>query len=194
MQFSDFFDKCENNTCKNDAYEWNIKDNDGIMLEPRLQEYWKKKQFFLKSNIETSTLDMQYNISQSDKNILKAYLSGKRDMYVPNEIIKYVDIDNGTINPYSGFTEDPDKMYKSDPRYKNYLKKVERENKAKQERTNTEYIDDMYYNNCSRGGRKIGYRNQLEHHFLVDRQHVPISDIDRGYSSRNDNYTTNNKK
>lgn len=61
----------------------------GIMLEPRLQEYIKKKKFHKENNIKPCiNLEHQYQITSRDKKILKAFLRGKTDVYKKNDLNK----------------------------------------------------------------------------------------------------------
>lgn len=54
-----------------------------IMLEPRLQEYLKKKHFYKTTkNIEPCiSPEKEYLITNQDKKILRAFLNGQRDVY-----------------------------------------------------------------------------------------------------------------
>lgn len=53
-----------------------------VMLEPRLQEYLKKKTFYRKNNIEPCiSPELEYQITPFDKKILKSFLSGKKDVH-----------------------------------------------------------------------------------------------------------------
>lgn len=64
-------DKLKNMSCDGD-----------IMLEPRLQEYLKKKKFNKENNIHcVVTPEQEFQITKYDKRVLRAFLSGKRDIY-----------------------------------------------------------------------------------------------------------------
>lgn len=53
-----------------------------IMLEPRLQEYLRKKQIYKENGIESCiSLEQEYQITNLDKKILRCFLKGKRDIY-----------------------------------------------------------------------------------------------------------------
>jgi len=59
-----------------------------IMLEPRLQEYLKKKKFNSDNNIESCiSLEKEYQITKYDVKILKKFLNGKTDIYKNNTFI-----------------------------------------------------------------------------------------------------------
>ena len=61
------------------------KCNGDIMLEPRLQEYIKKKQYYRDNNIQSCIpLEKEYQITQYDIDMLKSFRHGKRDMYEHN--------------------------------------------------------------------------------------------------------------
>ena len=54
-----------------------------IMLEPRLQEYIKKKKFYKQNNIDPNiSLEKEFSITNKDKKILKDFLNGKKNMYL----------------------------------------------------------------------------------------------------------------
>lgn len=53
-----------------------------IMLEPRLQEYIKRKQFHKNNNVTPCiSPEKEFQITSQDKRILREYLSGNRDIY-----------------------------------------------------------------------------------------------------------------
>lgn len=61
-----------------------------VMLEPRLQEYLKKKTFYRKNNIAPCiSPELEYQITPFDKKIIKAYLSGKKDIHNPKYYDKF---------------------------------------------------------------------------------------------------------
>ena len=65
----------------------NVRCSGGIMLEPRLQEYLKKKKYYKDNKIEPCiSLESEFQITEVDMNILKAFLKGARDMYTPHNI------------------------------------------------------------------------------------------------------------
>lgn len=60
----------------------NVGCDGGIMLEPRIQEYLKKKKFYKENGIDPCvSLEKEFQITHRDKKIIKAFLRGKRDMY-----------------------------------------------------------------------------------------------------------------
>jgi len=79
-----------------------------IMLEPRLQEYLKKKIMYKNSNITPCiTPEQEFQITNLDKRILRDFLRGKRDMYV-NTYDKYSKPSmKKTVFPSSKQPDDP---------------------------------------------------------------------------------------
>lgn len=60
----------------------NMQCDGGIMLEPRLQEYLKKKKYYKDNNIEPCiSLEKEFLITVRDKKFLKDFIRGRRDMY-----------------------------------------------------------------------------------------------------------------
>ena len=52
------------------------------MLEPRLAEYIKKKQFYAQNDIEPVVqLEQEYSISEYDKKTIRSYLKGDTKKY-----------------------------------------------------------------------------------------------------------------
>ena len=64
-------DKLQNMSCSGD-----------IMLEPRLQEYLKKKKYYKDNSIEPCiSLEKEFLITSFDIKLLRTFLSGKKDIY-----------------------------------------------------------------------------------------------------------------
>lgn len=60
----------------------NMRCNGDIMLEPRLQEYIKKKKHYKENNIDPCVpLEKEYQIGSRDMKIIQSFLSGNRDIY-----------------------------------------------------------------------------------------------------------------
>jgi hypothetical protein len=93
----------------------------GIMLEPRLQEYLRKKKYYLDNNIEPCIkLEEEYLITSRDKKMLKAFLNGRKDIY---------DTENPEFNPYIREKKQkkkyfPSKGFREDPRVQKIEKPV----------------------------------------------------------------------
>jgi len=86
-QFSKYIDhvgSCSN--IYNSDKEYNKVENmlcDGnIMIEPRIQEYIKKKKFYKQNNLHTSVnIENEFQITKKDKAIIKKILNGKTNIY-----------------------------------------------------------------------------------------------------------------
>lgn len=90
--FSEYFDPKFNFTNniqeednENKNVNTNMKCNDNIMLEPRLQEYLKRKRFYKENNIDSGVSpEKEYQITPFDKKILRSFLKGDRTIYEKN--------------------------------------------------------------------------------------------------------------
>lgn len=112
--------------------EHNFECNNGMYLEPRLQEYIKKKICYKKNRINPVVpLEQEFNISREDMKRLKDFKSGDKDIYNHKTQDKYMEKIDG---PYFEF--DPDEVYKSDPRYHRFIKKKKRDKEAMRQRHN----------------------------------------------------------
>ncbi len=88
----------------------NIELKNNLTLEPRLQEYLKKKSYYKKNNIDPPfDLEREFNISRDDKLRIKGFLTGAKDLYCDED--KYV-----TPEENMGFAIKHDD-FKNDPRY-----------------------------------------------------------------------------
>lgn len=64
----------------------NMRMDGSIMLEPRLQEYLRKKKFYKDNNIDNCiSLEKEFSITSRDKRFLRSFLRGKRDMYTTGQ-------------------------------------------------------------------------------------------------------------
>lgn len=123
--------------------DFNIECENGICLEPRLQEYIKKKKHYKKNNIHVDLpLEKQYNITGGDVKLIKAFLKGDKSVYNYDQKEEYID----SFECDTGFAMDPDERYRADPRFKRYLKKVEKDKNAMKQRYNFGGIDQDYNN------------------------------------------------
>lgn len=114
--------------------------DNGIMLEPRIQQYIQKKKYYKKNKIEPSVApEIEYQITDMDKMRIREYMKGNKNMYsieaqeryTPELVVK-------------GFEFDPDEAYKSDPRYKNYQKKVSKTMNALEQRYKYDGMNNQY--------------------------------------------------
>lgn len=59
-----------------------LKQNNYIMLEPRLQEYLNKKKFYKENNIVPTIMpEKEFCITNMDKRIIKSFLNGNKNIY-----------------------------------------------------------------------------------------------------------------
>jgi len=118
INFSKQIDKQFNFTNVVD-FDNGMKLDGNIMLEPRLQEYLKKKKFYKKNNIKPDiSIEQEFQITNIDRRILRAFLKGEKHMY---------DQQNPKSSSFDKFKEDnnnlgkyfPSKSYRdNDPRVK----------------------------------------------------------------------------
>ena len=112
----------------------------GIKLEPRLQEYIKKYVFCKKNNIQPLVpLEKEFGITSEDKKRIIAYKNGDRDLYSKKSQGKF---DDEYDKP--AFEFDPDKAFRSDPRFHRFAKKVKNEKNAIKSRYNFCNFADEY--------------------------------------------------
>jgi hypothetical protein len=116
----------------------------GIMLEPRLQEYLKKRAFFKKNKIESSVpLEDEFMITEKDLNVIKAFMNGKKNIYnVPedtfeNKIASYNENYNQVeYDDSKKFNFFASREFKNDPHFKLLQKKMEKDKEAMSQRNN----------------------------------------------------------
>lgn len=100
----------------------NIELSNNLTLEPRLQEYWKKINYYKNNNIApSSNLEKEFSITDEDRMKLQMFIG--RNVQLPTHQESYNVPDN------SGFQikyED----YKKDPRYERLQKKLQRDRDA----------------------------------------------------------------
>jgi hypothetical protein len=69
----------------------NVTGSNNIMLEPRLQEYMKKRKYYKDNNINpTIPLEKEFSISNTDKKLLKLFLNGNTNVYKQSEYEKII--------------------------------------------------------------------------------------------------------
>lgn len=65
-----------------DNNDMDIKCSGNMMLEPRLQEYIKKRKFNKENNIQSIVpLEKEFSITNNDKKLLRSFLGGNTDVY-----------------------------------------------------------------------------------------------------------------
>jgi hypothetical protein len=116
----------------------------GIMLEPRLQEYLKKRKINKKYNINPSIpLEDEYMITSDDLKRLRSFLNGDKGIYLHNRQDEFIDSNEcqgyNDKNKYNFF---PSREFKNDPHFKLLQKKMQRDKDAQQQRNN--YDDYMF--------------------------------------------------
>jgi hypothetical protein len=133
----------------------NIDLDNNLTFEPRLQEYLKKMAYYKKNNIQpSSNLDREFNITREDKLRIKAFLSGKKDIYSIESRDKYA------VNEDTGFAIKYDD-YKKDPRYERLQKKLQRDKDA---------INNRY--SYGQGGEITGYNRCPQTNFMTDEEYA----------------------
>lgn len=87
--------------------------NNNIMLEPRLQEYLKKKKYYKQNYIiPCVSLEKEFHITNKDKKMIKDFLRGKKNLYDVNG--KYNELLHQDLSTKNSF---PSKNYRdNDPR------------------------------------------------------------------------------
>lgn len=169
-------------------YDSNLFDCNGIYLEPRLQEYIKKKKYYKENRIETEIpLEKEFNITKEDLRKIKALLRGDKDIYNHKKQDEYTDYVEMT-----GFEMDPDKMYKSDPRFSRYLKKVKRDKDALKQRDNVYNLDENYYDNIL----DDEYHEDIDEKEIMRNQKIKNTKNNEDYNDNYERYDKyiNNKK
>lgn len=149
-------------------------------LEPRLLEYLNRKKFFKKNDIESKTLEKEYQITSRDKEIINAYLSNNKNLQK--------DLTNDL---YCEFIKTPSQrpitsqeLMKTDPRFQRLKKKLIKEKQAlnsKEDISNISRSYDLFANTsyASMGGD-----------FAIENRED--NDINQVYYSSLDNPTINN--
>jgi hypothetical protein len=93
----------------------NMSCDGNIMLEPRLQEYVKKKKYYRDNNITPCiSLEQEYLITGTDKRILRSFFKGRRDVH-DMQNPKFNDLSREQPLPKTYF---PSKKFRDDPKLK----------------------------------------------------------------------------
>lgn len=147
---------------------------DGMLLEPRLQEYIKEKQYYKqnKNMIPDVSPEKKYDITKEDVRRIKALLKGRKDIYshkTQDQFTDYVEM--------KGFEMDPDEIYKNDPRFERYLTRVGRDKDAMKQRYNYGGLDDR------------GHENLLDEEYYnsVDGEYDKFNTYDKNKNNKNQN-------
>lgn len=111
-----------------------------IQLEPRLQEYMRRKNFNEENNVEPEIPEEQeFCITPHDVKIMKRFNQGKKKIYTSRRLNK----DPHFVKPK---VKDFDAMhsFKSDPRFERIKKKMESHKKAREQIQNLDQMDEDY--------------------------------------------------
>lgn len=164
----------------------NFECKNGIYLEPRLQEYIKKKIYYKQYNINpVIPLEKEFCITREDIRRLKDFKSGNLDIYNHKTQEKYLD-----KNVEPKFEFDPDETYKSDIRYQRFLKKKKRDSEAMKQRHNYGKFDEEYKNafnpitNFSLDAGNANLLNENRHEYLLDGRDFRLNDKLNTYNSK----------
>ena len=134
-------------------------------LEPRLQEYLQRKDFFDKNNLDQEILEKQYMITNKDKQIINMYFN--KNMY------KKKDLDR---NIYCDFIEVPKEKpklesdnFRQDKRFQRLKNKIELEKAAQSNRSDISELSRNYdlFNNkdASMGGNFGNLEGESDNYF-----------------------------
>ena len=115
-------------------------DISSIQMEPRLQEYVRRKQFNKDNNIKPDIPEEQeFYISNNDLKIINKFKSGKTKVYTNKQLAKSPDL----VKPFAGGAI-TDNYFLKDKRYMRIVKKMESHNKAREQISNLDLIDPEY--------------------------------------------------
>jgi hypothetical protein len=145
----------------------NIELSNNLTLEPRLQEYWKKINYYKNNNIApSSNLEKEFSITDEDRIKLKMFIG--KNIQLPTSQEAYNVPDN------SGFQikyED----YKKDPRYERLQQKLQRDKDANSSKysygkgpVTSGYKNSM--NSTSENTDEQYFKEEDKNHFLDTRQ------------------------
>lgn len=114
-----------------------------IQLEPRLQEYIRRKRFNEENDIEPPIPEeKEFCITPHDLKIIKKFRQGKKKVYTASRLAK----DPHFITPNADSFEalNNDDAFKRDPRYKRLQKKLQSHRDAQKKIRDFEGIDEDY--------------------------------------------------
>lgn len=112
-----------------------------IQLEPRLQEYIKRKKFNEENNIEPPiTEEKEFCITPYDLKMIKRHKQGKKKLYTSKRLIQ----NPNYIKPDSGGFGEMDVDFKNDPRYQRLQRKMQSHKTAQKKIRNFEGISEDY--------------------------------------------------
>jgi hypothetical protein len=109
-----------------------------MMLEPRLQEYLKKRTYYKKNNIKPSIpLEEEFMITSDDLKRLRLFLKGDKGIYESHRQEEFIDSNECLgYNDKNKFNFFPSREFKNDPHFKLMQKKMQRDKDAEKQRHN----------------------------------------------------------
>jgi hypothetical protein len=118
-----------------------------IQLEPRLQEYMRRKRFNEENEIIPNIPEeKEFCITDYDVKIMKRYKQGKTNLYTAKRLAKDPHFIKANTDSFENF-ESPDGFdtdFKKDPRYARLQKKMQSHKDAQKQIRNFEGIDEDY--------------------------------------------------
>jgi len=114
-----------------------------IQLEPRLQEYMRRKKFNNQNSIRSDIPEEQeFAITRDDLKMIRKYTKGNENLYSEKSIGKMYRHDH-MVRPITTFFDDTND-FKKDERYQRILKKAESHKKATDAQSNLNNMDSEY--------------------------------------------------
>lgn len=112
-----------------------------INLEPRLQEYMRRKKFNQENDITPDIPEEQeFCITKDDKKMMKRHKQGKTKLYTGKRLAKQSHFVQPDTNGFDSMTAD----FKQDPRYERLKKKMTSHKRAQAQIRNFDGLDEDY--------------------------------------------------
>ena len=157
--------------------EYNFQCKDGLFLEPRLQEYLKKKLYYKKNHImESVPLEQEFDISKEDIKRIKAFSNGDNiyDKKLQGNFIE-------RARQPKSFSFNADAVYKADPRYQRLQKKIMKDKEAMQTRHDQGSFSQDYFKPITNFFREPNMNDNI-----YKKELAPLTPMDsRADNSRN---------
>lgn len=119
-----------------------------IQLEPRLQEYMRRKRFNDENEIEPNIPEeKEFCITDYDLKIIKRYKQGKTKLYTSKRLAKdphFIKANTDSFDNFGSFDGSFDADFKKDPRYTRLQNKMQSHRDAQKQIRNFEGIDEDY--------------------------------------------------
>src|SRR5579872_1914436 len=114
-----------------------------ISLEPRLQEYLRRKKFNEENDIEPPiSEEKEFCITPHDIRIIKRYKQGKKKLYTSQRLARDPHFIKPDQNGFESMNSEND--FKKDPRYKRLQRKMQSHKDAQKKIRDFEGIDEEY--------------------------------------------------